>query len=96
MRTRLNDPTMLEYDDPVRLLCLSKPVRNDQRRPTGGRCHARPLQLTGTRTTGLSGRLVQYCDRRISKHQTGEGDLLSLRTGQLVTALAHNGLHTVR
>ena len=87
---------MVEYDDPVRLLSLSQPMRDDQCGPSGRRRHTGTLQLTRTGATRLCRRLVEYCDWRIGKHQSGEGKLLCLCTCQRMPALPHDRVQAVR
>ena len=96
MRPGLDHTPVIQYDDPVRLLGLRQPVRHDQRR-TPVRCgRTGSLQLASTSTSRLGGRLIQHGDRRVSEHEPSESDLLRLRTGQLMTALAHDGVQTIR
>ena len=88
MRPLLDDPALVEHDQPVE--------RGDRRQPVGDGDHRlafhQPVEIVLDRRLDLRierrGRLVEDQDRRILEHHAGDRDALALAAGQLDAALA--------
>src|SRR5690606_15810226 len=91
-----SDPPVLEDDDQVGIANGREPVGDRN----GGTVAGDPLERSLDRRFGLvvhrAGRFVEDQDRRVLEDGAGNGDALALTSGQLLSALADDGVVSVR
>jgi len=95
MAARFHDLTLVEDDEPVHFGQRRQAVRDRDHRLA---FHQREQIFLNRRLdfrVERRGRLIKYQDRRVLEEHAGNGDTLTLATGQLYTAFAHLGIETL-
>lgn len=95
MRPGLDDPAAVHHDDPVAGGGLGEAVGDDQPGAPGQSGVGGPVEEPGVGRTGLSGRLIQDRQLRVSQQDASQRDLLRLRRRQLPTGSTHHGVQTL-
>src|SRR5438105_3110320 len=88
VRAELDDPSLHEHRDPVRVLDGGEAVRDDEARPILHQTVERPLHFPFAFRVEGAGGLVEQEDRRVLEQGARDGDALPLPTGERRPALA--------
>ena len=96
MGPRLDDPPVIDEDDPVGVANRLESVGHHDHRTLGGEVGQRLSQKPLARRIEGRGGLVEQDDRRWLGDGPGDGDALPLATGQAAPVLAELGVVAVR
>ena len=96
MRALLDDPALVEHDDPPGLADRRQAVGDDDRGAPGEQPAQPVLDPALGVQVDVRGRLVEDEDARVGDQRAGEGDELALAGRELDAALADLGVEPVR